>query len=203
MKRIKILSIIAIAVIGAVLIYNHFDNNTNKDENYNKFSDEYTLLDKDNIYKYSSIDSVLNTLNSGTGVIFFCTPESEWCQKYAALLNDELKSNGVEEIMYLNIKNYRELNTAKYQKIVDLLSNYIYVDDLGNRKIYMPDVTFVKNGNIIFHDNETSLVASDENVSEYWTVDRIITLKNKFKDAVILLNSEEIIDNNDNLEGVE
>ena len=196
MKRIKILGIIGIAVIGALLIYRHFDKVKVIDDNYNKFSSEYTLLNKDNIYTYSSIDKILNILDNGTGVIFLCTPESEWCQHYALYLNDELKNNGIDEINYLNIKDYRELNTTKYQKLVDYLSNYIYVDDLGNSKIFMPDVTFVKNGNIVFHNNETSLVASDQTTADYWTEEKILEFKNNLRDGIILLN-------NDIVEGVE
>lgn len=206
MKKAKILGIIAIAVIGALLIYNHFDKNKKVDNNYNKFSTEYLLVDKNNIYKYSSIDEVIRTLNEGTGIIFLCTPDSEWCQMYALYLNDELIKNNINEIKYLNIKNYRELNTSKYQKIVDLLENYIYKDDTGERKIFMPDVTFVKNGKIIFHDNETSLVASDQEPMEYWTEQKILELKNKFREAIIKLNSdiiEEDITEISDIKGVE
>lgn len=196
MKRIKILCIIGIAVIGALLIYKHFDKVKVVDENYNQFSSEYTLLDKDNIFVYSSIDKIINLLNNGTGVIFLCTPESEWCQHYALYINDELKSNGIKEINYLNIKDYRGLNTAKYQKLVDYLANYIYVDDLGNSKIFMPDLTFVKDGNIVYHNNETSLVASDQTTDDYWTEEKIMEFKNNIREAIILLN-------NDFIEGVE
>ena len=207
MKRLKILGVILIAVVGAILIYNHFDNIKTEDENYNKFASEYTLLDNTNIYNSVSIDEVLNTLSNGTGIIFLCTPESVWCQRYALYLNDAMKESNVTEIKYLNIKDYRELNTTKYQKLVDLLENYVYKDDIGNTKIYMPDLTIVKNGNIIFHNNDTSLVASDADIDDYYTDEKINELKNKFKEAVILLNSEEeIIDNideNNIVEGVE
>ena len=60
----------------------------------------------------------------------------------------------------------------------------------------MPDVTFVKNGNIVYHNNETSLVASDQTTADYWTEDKIIEFKNNLRDGIILLN-------NDIVEGVE
>ena len=205
MKRIKILAVIAVAIIGALIIYNHFDEKRIIDVNVNKFAKEYTLLGDDNIYNSVTIDEVLSTLTNGTGIIFLCTPESIWCQRYALYLNDEMKENGITEIKYLNIKDYRELNTAKYQKLVDLLENYVYKDDIGNTKIYMPDLTIVKNGNIIFHNNDTSLVASDLEIDDYYTEEKILELKNKFREAIILLNSEEEIteETNDVIEGVE
>ena len=190
MKKIKILIIIAIAVGGALLIYNHFEK-TNKDKLIiNKFSREYKLVDKDNLFEYNTIDEILYYFESGTGVVFFCTPESEWCQKYAYYLNQSMKENNVEVIHYLNIKEYRELNTTKYQKILDYLENYIYKDDVNNRKLFMPDVSFVNHGVIVAHDTDTSLIESDADPEEYWKESVIKKFKNKMKESVILMNQE-------------
>lgn len=190
MKKLKILIIIAIAVGGALLIYNHFEK-TNKDKLIiNKFSREYKLVDKDNLFEYNTIDEILYYFESGTGVVFFCTPESEWCQKYAYYLNQSMKENNVEVIHYLNIKEYRELNTTKYQKILDYLENYIYKDDVNNRKLFMPDVSFVNHGVIVAHDNDTSLIESDADPEEYWKESVIKKFKNKMKESVILMNQE-------------
>ena len=45
MKRIKILLIIVIAIVGAFLIYNHFEKKNKDTEVIDKFIKEYTLLD--------------------------------------------------------------------------------------------------------------------------------------------------------------
>ena len=187
-NKIKILSIIAIAVIGALMIYNHFDKKPVIDKSINKFSSEYTLVEQNNIYKYITIDEAIDILSNKTGIVFFCTPESQWCQNYAVYLNEALKEAKVNEINYLNIKDYRELNTVKYEKLVELLSNYIYQDDIGNKKIFMPDLTFVKDGVIIAHDNETSLVQSDVKVEDYWDNNSIKEFKEKIKENVIKMN---------------
>ena len=194
MNKLKILIIIGIAIIGALLIYNHFEKKNNNKIIINKFTKEYKLLDQDNIYKYSTIDEILNVFESGTGVIFFCTPESEWCQKYAYYLNDALKENDVKEINYLNIKEYRELNTTKYQKILDYLENYIYKDDVNNKKLFMPDVTFVNNGVIVAHNNDTSLIESDADPEEYWNASVIKNFKNNIKEYVRLMNEELVLE---------
>ena len=191
MKRIKILIIILIAVVGALLIYKHFEKIKPEEIELNKFSTEYTLVPEDNIYVYRSIDEIIDILSSQTGVVFMCTPTSEWCQHYAVYLNNYLKKLNINEINYLNITEYRALNTVKYQKIVELLDNYLYVDDINNKKIYMPDLTFVKNGNIIAHDNETSLVSSETKTEEYWTQSKITEFYNKLNNFVTLLNKEE------------
>lgn len=190
-NKIKILLIIVIATVGALLIYYHFDNEPKEENNINKFSTEYTLLEQDNVFTYVSIDDAIKTLSSESGIVFFCTPESIWCQNYALYLNQAAKENGITEIKYLDIKEYRQLNTIKYEKIVELLDSYIYQDDLNNKKIFMPDLSFVKNGNIVAHDNETSLVQSDVKIEDYWTNDKINEFKNKIREYVLLMNEND------------
>ncbi len=190
MKKLKISFVILIAILGAYLIYNHFDNIEEKTEEVNKFATEYTLLDDDNIFVYRSIDEIINILTNKTGVVFFCTKDSKWCQYYAYYLNNTLKELGIKEINYLDIKKDRELLTSKYQKIVDLLSNNLYTDDLDNKKIFMPDLTIVKDGVIIAHNNDTALIASDNEPENYWNQENIDIFKNNLKEYVIMLNEE-------------
>ena len=85
----------------------------------------------------------------------------------------------------------RNLNTIKYQKVLTILEPYIYKDDMGAAKIYMPDLTFVKNGVIIGHDNNTSLVASDAEASSYWTHEKIYEFKLKIVGFISNLISDE------------
>ena len=190
MYKFKLLLITAIAIIGALLIYNHFDNKKKNEVVIDKFSSEYNLVSVNNIFKYRSIDEIIDILQNKTGIVFFCTKESNWCNHYASYINEALMAVGYNEINYYDIKKDRELNTVKYQKILDLLSTYIYKDDLNNMKIYMPDLTFVKDGQILAHDNETSLVASDIEDTSYWTEEKINEFKNKISNYAKLLNEE-------------
>lgn len=191
MKKIQLLLIIALAVGGALLIYNHFDKKEEQEIVVNKFASEYTLVDEDNVFEYKSIDEVLNILENGSGIVFLCTPDSQWCQHYALYLNEVLKENKIEKCYYLNIMDDRNLNTIKYQKVLTILEPYIYKDDMGTAKIYMPDLTFVKNGVIIGHDNNTSLVASDAEASSYWTHEKIYEFKLKIVGFISNLISDE------------
>ena len=192
-NKIKIPLIFVIGLVGSLLIYYHFDKKPVINKSINRFSSEYTLVESDNKYKYISIDEAINLLSSSTGVLFLCTPESMWCQNYAVYLNDALKDTNINEINYLNITEYRALNTIKYEKLVDLLSNYIYQDDMSNKKIFMPDLTFVKDGIILAHDNETSLVQSDTKVEDYWNDKTIETFKNKIKEYANTLEDNVLI----------
>jgi len=189
MYKLKLLSILAIAVVGALLIYNHFDNKKEENIVIDKFSSEYNLVSQNNIFKYNTIDEIIDILENKSGFVFLCTPESSWCNYYASYLNETLMNNNIKEIYYCNIKPDRELNTLKYQKLLDLLNTHIYKDDTNNSKIYMPDLTVVKNGEIIAHDNETSLIQSDQLAESYWTQEKITEFKNKLNGFVYLLNN--------------
>ena len=187
MTKVKSIIILFIAIAGAYLIYNHFDKKEEDVVVINKFASEYNLVDENNVFKYSSIDEIIDTLENKTGIIFFCTPESTWCNYYAKYLNEELINYNITVYSY-NLRDDRSLNTIKYQKILTLLDSYLYKDDLLNSKIYMPDLTFVKDGVILAHDNETSLIASDLTGEEYWTNEKIQEFRTKIKEYYNLIS---------------
>ena len=59
-QKISILLIIVIAIIGTIVIYKHFYKQQIDNKSVTKFSDEYTLVDKNNVFVYSNIDEVAN-----------------------------------------------------------------------------------------------------------------------------------------------
>ena len=197
MNKVKIILITIFAIVGALLIYKHFEKLKSNDDEINLFASEYTLVPEENIFVYSTIDEILSVFNSKTGIIFLCTPDSSWCQYYAKYLNETLTDAGIDKIYYLNIKDERDMNTAKYQKLLEILENYVYKDDSNNTMIFMPDLTFVRNGVIVAHDNDTSLIASDVIASEYYNQNKINEFKNKMYEYVGLMNKEEEIGENE------
>jgi hypothetical protein len=191
MKRIKIIGIIIFAVIGALLIYNHFNTEEFRNSLPNKISKAYGLDSKTVVYESANIDEVINIISNKYGIIFMCTPETKWCKKYAELLNEVAIEKDVDKIYYLNIKNERSMNTNKYQKLVNQLEDVLFTDDTGNKRIYMPEVVFVRDGKIIAHDNETSFITNDQTVSDYWTPENINKFKVKLYEYIDLLNTIE------------
>lgn len=145
-----------------------------------KFSKEYTQISEDNVFVYRTIDEIISILENGTGIVYLGFPECPWCQKYVTILNEVAKENGIEKIYYYDILEDRKNNTEKYQKIVEILGNNLLYDEEGNHRIYVPDITFVLNGEIVGHDNETSVVTEEEGTpEEYWTTEKISSLKAK------------------------
>lgn len=135
-----------------------------------KFANEYTKVGEANIFKYITLDQTINILKTGTGIVFFSFPECPWCQEIAPLLNEVAVPKGINTIYYYNIKEIREKNTEQYQEIVSLLGKYLSKDDSGNKRVFVPDIYFVKNGVIQGHNDGTSKIGnSDTEVDKYYT----------------------------------
>lgn len=174
-----IIIVILVAIIIFLLVGNKNEEQTVKSD-AEKFSEEYTLVDKDNKFRYANIDEVIDTLEDGTGVVYFGFPECKWCQQYTVYLNELAKDRNIPEIMYYNIREDRQDNTKNYQTIVNILKDYLPEDEEGNSRVYVPAVIFMSNGKILGFDDETAYDTKGyDEPSEYWTKERVDNLKDK------------------------
>lgn len=179
-NKLSMIIVAIVALVGAVAVYYLYGEEPKEiNKNAMKFHDEYTLVEKDNVFVYKTIDEIINILKGGTGVVYLGFPECPWCQSYVVYLNEVAKDYGIEEIYYYNILKDRNENTEKYQMIVSLLKDELLTNDEGNKRVFVPDVTFVKDGKIIAHDNETSVINDGSKPEDYWTVENINNFKNK------------------------
>lgn len=121
-----------------------------------KFFRDYNGVTVDNVYKYVTAKEAIELFKVDEAVIFFGFKECIWCQEYAPILNDYAKENNVKTIYYVDIKEDRANNTQEYQELVKLLDKYLEDDDNNNKRIYVPDVYFIKDGKIVGHNNDTS-----------------------------------------------
>lgn len=174
-----IIIVILVAIIIFLLVGNKNEEQTVKSD-AEKFSEEYTLVDKDNKFRYANIDEVIDTLEDGTGVVYLGFPECKWCQQYTVYLNELAKDRNIPEIMYYNIREDRQGNTKNYQTIVNLLKDYLPEDEEGNPRVYVPAVIFMSNGKILGFDDETAYDTKGyDEPSEYWKKERVDNLKDK------------------------
>lgn len=179
-KKIKYIILgVLLLLIASLVVYFVFIKKDNNTDNI-KFSKEYTSVSKDNVFVYRSKDEIINILEHGTGIVYLGYPECPWCMAYVPLLNEIAKNEGIEKIYYYNIKEDRKNNTEFYQKVVSILNDYLNYDEEGKKRIFVPNVTFVKEGKIIFNDNETSLI-SEGTPSEYWTEEKKTLFNEKFR----------------------
>ena len=192
MKKIKIILITLIAIGGAIMIYHHFDKSPVDENTTKKQKNEYTLITGKNLLETKSIDEVTNIINNKTGVVFLCNPKSDWCQYYAYLLNDAAIERGIDKIYYANIADERNMNSNKYQKLVTALEDYLYTDDTNNKRIYMPNMTVVKDGKILANNNETSIMLNNISAKDYWNESNQFNFKEKLSNYINLLNKVEV-----------
>ena len=150
-----------------------------------KFAKEYTKVTEYNYFVYRESDEIVKILENGTGVVYLGFPECKWCQAYVPILNEVADIEGLEKIYYYDILEARKNNTSDYQKMVEILSDYLQYDDEGNKRIYVPAVIFVSKGEIIGFDDETSLDTKGyDEPDDYWTEEEISDLKLKLTDSM-------------------
>lgn len=180
-KWFKILLKITIVVVLLVVVCLVWKKIVTKDSSIPdniRFSKDYAQVSEDNIYKYASKKEVLSAFDSEKAVVFFGFPECKWCQAYVKLLNDIAKEYGVNEILYYNIKYDRSKNTKFYKQVQELTKDYLQEDEEGIPRMYVPDVYFIKDGKIIGHNNDTSMISKME-LEEYYTKENTEILENK------------------------
>ena len=156
-----------------------------KETDAEKFAKEYTTVTDDNYFVYRNIDEIIKILEHGTGVVYLGFPECPWCQAYVKMLNEVADIEGLEKIYYYNIYEDRKNNTDSYQKIVNIIGEHLQYDDEGNKRIYVPAIIVVSEGQIIGFDDETAYDTKGfEKPEEYWTKQEVSDLKQKLTNEV-------------------
>lgn len=150
-----------------------------------KFSEEYDTVSKDNVFVYKSLSEINKILENGSGIIYLGFPECPWCKRYVVYLNEVAKDEGAEKIYYYNILEDRKNITEEYQKTVELLEEYLQYDDEGNKKIYVPAIIAVNKGQIVGFDDETAWDTKGfEDPKDYWTEDKVLSLKERLSKMI-------------------
>lgn len=192
-RIIKDIAMISIGILMLVaFIYLGSKENKEKEKTQTAaeiFATKYTKLDKSNVFVTKTAAEIIKVLESGNGVVFLGFPECKWCQSYVVYLNEVAKKVGLKEIYYFDIREDRANNTEDYKKIVSLLKKYLAKDSKEEPRVYVPNVTFIKNGKIIGNDYETALEDSGE-PEEYWTEKKVSSLKAKLEDYMVKVVSE-------------
>ena len=134
-------------------------------------------IPEENVIVYSSISEVLDIIKNKSGVIYFGFPTCPWCRNMVVPLLEAADSTSLDKIYYLNM--YEERDTIKYvdgefitekeasegyydlvNALSSILDDYIVKDSDGiehntsKKRIYVPLVVFIKDGEIVdYHAN--------------------------------------------------
>ena len=174
--------IAVIIVLGFLGLISFYYLNLTKVTDASKFKEEYSRVSEDNVFVYRTEKEIIDILKHGTGIVYLGFPECPWCQAYVSYLDEVAKETKIEKIYYLNILEIRKNNTREYQEIVSLLDNYLSYDEEGKKRIYVPAIVAVKEGEIIGFDDETSHDTKGyETPEEYWKNEDLDGLKAKLE----------------------
>ena len=124
-------------------------------------------IHEDNVVQYADYNRIFSLLERGTGVIYFGTPEYSSCRAFVPVLLDAADEVGIDTIYYLNLNSDRDqkelteeekITTSKegtkdYQRLLEkldsVLESYDGLEDDSMKRIYLPTVIFVKDGEIV------------------------------------------------------
>ena len=165
-KSLRIAAIIFLILLAVVLFFilkdrpNKSNDNTDPiTEDTRKFKEEYEEVNSNDgavkitipsnaPVKYLSSDELFTKIeNKENFVVYIGFPTCPWCRNIVNVLFDTANDNGAT-IYYIN---KRKLKDEEYNKIYELLYDYLDTDKTGNKVLYVPDVYFFKDGSIVGH----------------------------------------------------
>jgi len=177
-KKLFIIGGLFLVIIIGVILF--LISNKKEVKDSIRFANEYGSVSEDNVFVYKNIDEIIKIMEYGTGVVYLGFPECPWCRAYVKYLNDVAIEVGIDEVYYYNILEDRTNNTEEYQKIVSILGDNLQYDKEGNYRIYVPNVSFHINGEVIGNDYETSYDTHGlSSTIEYWTPEEVTDLKER------------------------
>lgn len=186
-KKILIYIMVLVVVSALAIILSVFGNrNTEPTEDSLRFKEEYEALnssihvsiDEVNPIKYATFEEVENLLTSGTGVVYFGFPSCPWCRNMISVLLDVAQENNYETIYYFNPRDIRSNDNDDYNRLIEILGDYL-LESEGNKVLYVPDVYFVKDGNIVGHHLSTVDSQTDPSIS--LNENQVTELSNKYQ----------------------
>lgn len=184
-KAVIIIVSLVVLILMGYMGYLFINKDIKEISDNQKFSAEYKGVGLDNVFTYKTIEETIKILEHGTGVVYLGFPSCPWCQKYVTILNEVALNNKLDKINYCNISEDRANNTKNYQKLVSLLDDYLHYDDDGNKRIYVPAIIAIKEGQIVFFDDETSYDTKGyATPDEYWLNEDLEGLKQRLSEMI-------------------
>lgn len=187
--------IVVIALVIAILFFllnnkGMSDGERFKQE-YEELNDSHleVNIDSDNMIKYIGLEEAIDIIKNDTGVIYFGYPSCPWCRNAVPVLLDAASSTSLDTIYYVNAYNIRDVKEIDddgnivttnegdrlYDDLLgvldDILDPYTITDDngevidLGEKRLYVPMVLFVKDGEVVSYHLSTVDSQEDSSIS--------------------------------------
>lgn len=133
-----------------------------------KFSMEFSSVESDNVFVYSTPAEIVEKIE-GDAIVLFGSSKNEFTEQYANIINEVAKESNVGKILYYDFISDRTNNNGNYELIVEALKPYLLTDDLGNTEIYAPTFLVIKDGNVLYINEDVNFVVGDITPEMYWT----------------------------------
>ncbi len=155
------------------------------------------MRDVEHIYVKEDFDDVYDLFQNGTGIVLLAYNDNQYpcpyCRTCIPILNEVAITFDCPQIIYLDLYNMRTNETQDYQQLLNFIEDE--VGDLeirdGKKTLAVPDVYFIKKGDILSHHIATF---KDEN-GEYivnLTDEEKDNLKNIYIDGITSLGYNKI-----------
>lgn len=168
-----------ILLIGAFIYLGKKDfSDVSKQSDNVRFAQEYSI-NKENPFVYSYGSQIVDIIKNKSGIIYLGFSSNEWCKYYIKYLYDVLRDSDIKKVYYYDILKDRAKNTKHYLELENLLSDYLYKLDNGNIHVLTPALIFVKDGKIVYFDDETSIERNNLTPDLYWTSEKVDAFKSK------------------------
>lgn len=194
-KNVIILSIIVVIALVIAILFFLLNNKGMSDgerfkQEYEELNDSHleVNIDSDNMIKYIGLEEAIDIIKNDTGVIYFGYPSCPWCRNAVPVLLDAASSTSLDTIYYVNAYNIRDVKEIDDGNIVttnegdrlyddllevldDILDPYTLtldngeVIDLGEKRLYVPMVLFVKDGEVVSYHLSTVDSQEDPSIS--------------------------------------
>lgn len=101
----------------------------------------------DNRIKYISEEELIDLLENGTGILYLGYNTCPWCRNSVPILIDTVRKNKINTIYYVDIHKL-DIGSIR-EELFQILDSYLEENDEGKKVLAVPDVYFLKDGNII------------------------------------------------------
>ncbi len=165
----KTICFILFIIMGYLFIYFGTKNYTKEVADNIRFSQEFSDVSENNLYKYINADQILDLINNQEdAIILMGFSSNTWSHKYASILNDVALLRKINKLYYYDFKKDRGLNVKTYNNIVKYLDDYLYINDTSEKDLSAPTIVIIKNGKILYFNNDIKTIKGNITADEYF-----------------------------------
>lgn len=166
--------LIIFTILIGMFVYLGKKDYGNKKSDAELFSMEYPEISTDNMFKYIDVIHLLDLIKNGEdAIILIGFSSNEWMQKYVKYVYPVFKEHNLSTVYYYDVQEDRSKGTKYFKQLEEILSEYLKVTDQGVEYLFTPALVFIKDGEIMYFDDETALTSYNTSPNIYWSEEKV------------------------------